>query len=187
MGANTKANQLQSSDYAERLDAKTIRIERLMPASVETVWSYIAESEKRGLWLSSGEMPQEAEREFTMSFNTNELTPDSEPPPEGFEDHCKHDSSHKMLEYNPPRLLRYQWFMGEIVTEVRIELSAEGEKTRLLLTHTALGSSDDALLVSAGWHAHLEVLLSKLKGEVPRPFWPHFAELKQEYENRTGE
>jgi hypothetical protein len=40
------------------------------------------------------------------------------------------------------------------------------------------------LNVSAGWHAHLDVLAARLDGEEPAPFWDHWAGLKADYEKR---
>jgi hypothetical protein len=40
------------------------------------------------------------------------------------------------------------------------------------------------LNVSAGWHAHLDVLAARLTGEEPEPFWDHWADLRADYERR---
>ena len=34
------------------------------------------------------------------------------------------------------------------------------------------------LNVSAGWHAHLDVLAARLAGEEPEPFWDHWSYLR---------
>ena len=38
--------------------------------------------------------------------------------------------------------------------------------------------------VASGWHAHVGVLLDRLHGRDPQPFWPTFARLEAAYENR---
>jgi hypothetical protein len=40
------------------------------------------------------------------------------------------------------------------------------------------------LLVSGGWHAHLEILGEHLRGREPPPFWSTFAALEQAYDAR---
>ena len=38
--------------------------------------------------------------------------------------------------------------------------------------------------VSAGWHAHLDVLAARLTGAEPEPFWDRLNGLRAEYEKR---
>ena len=42
--------------YPEVISPTEIRFERLLPGPIETVWSYLTESGKRGEWLASGPM-----------------------------------------------------------------------------------------------------------------------------------
>jgi hypothetical protein len=48
---------------------------------------------------------------------------------------------------------------------------------RLLDRHTMVG-------VSAGWHAHLAILIDHLNGSEPAAFWTTFEALGREYESR---
>ena len=41
--------------YGTIVSPETVRIERLLPGPVERLWSWLTESEKRRLWLASGE------------------------------------------------------------------------------------------------------------------------------------
>jgi hypothetical protein len=39
-------------------------------------------------------------------------------------------------------------------------------------------------MVASGWHAHLGILVDRLHGREPRPFWSTHGRLEEEYENR---
>ena len=41
--------------------------------------------------------------------------------------------------------------------------------------------------VSAGWHAHLDILAARISGAVPPPFWDGWLRLKKEYGQRIPE
>lgn len=54
----------------------------------------------------------------------------------------------------------------------------------LTLTHSRIADRSTRLNVSAGWHAHLDVLSARLAGAEPEPFWDEWLQLKAEYEKR---
>lgn len=56
----------------------------------------------------------------------------------------------------------------------------------MLLTqvHRRLPDRATLLSVSAGWHAHLDVLAARTRDEAPEPFWDAWSALKGEYEQR---
>ena len=54
----------------------------------------------------------------------------------------------------------------------------------LTVTHRRLPNRSAMLLVSGGWHAHLEILGEHLRGREPPPFWSTFAALEQAYDAR---
>ena len=54
----------------------------------------------------------------------------------------------------------------------------------LTLVHRRLPSRSMMLGVSTGWHAHLDVLVARARGEDPPPFWDGFARLRKEYDRR---
>ncbi len=54
----------------------------------------------------------------------------------------------------------------------------------LTVIHRRLPDRGMTLGVSAGWHAHLNVLAARLSGEEPEPFWDGWSRLKAEYERR---
>lgn len=44
------------NDYGVVLDPTTLRFTRRLPASVQEVWAWLTDSDKRGRWLASGDM-----------------------------------------------------------------------------------------------------------------------------------
>jgi hypothetical protein len=63
-------------------------------------------------------------------------------------------------------------------------LSEAAGGVRLVITHQRLPGRDDVLSVSAGWHAHLALLVAQLEGrETPR-YWQLHTRLEAEYAAR---
>ena len=40
------------------------------------------------------------------------------------------------------------------------------------------------LMVSAGWHAHLDILVTRVEGGSPARFWDTWVSLKEDYDRR---
>ena len=70
------------SDYGVVLDPTSIRFIRILPASVEEVWAFLTESEKRGRWLASGDMELREGGGVTLRFVHADLSSVAEPVPE---------------------------------------------------------------------------------------------------------
>ncbi|WP_309086352.1 SRPBCC family protein [Chelativorans sp.] len=158
----------------------TVRIERRLPGPAERLWEYLTQSEKRRLWLASGDMEVFAGGKVELLFRHGELS--SEPTPERF----KHfETSPPMFgevtECDPPRLLTYSWPGDNGASEVSFELFPEGKNVRLVLTHRRLESTEAMKMVAGGWEAHLGILEDRLSGLPPRGFWSAFAQLEEQY------
>ena len=54
----------------------------------------------------------------------------------------------------------------------------------LTVIHRRLPDRGMQLGVSAGWHAHLDMLVARLTGEEPEPFWDSWSRLRKEYDQR---
>jgi hypothetical protein len=80
----------------------------------------------------------------------------------------------------PLRRLGFTWDESEVI----IELEPEGDRVRLTLTHRRLADREEMIDVSGGWHSHLDLLDERLRGQVPRPFWPRIEPLEREYRAR---
>jgi uncharacterized protein YndB with AHSA1/START domain len=68
------------TDYGVVIDTATVRMERTLSASVDQVWEYLTDPDKRSTWLASGPMELRIGGKVTLEFNfkrlTKELTPE---------------------------------------------------------------------------------------------------------------
>ena len=174
------------TDYGVVTEPGTLRIERTLPGPIDRVWRYLTDSEKRGMWLASGEMELRVGGRVELIFRNSSLTENDDPPPAKYanlEDEARTDG--RITAYDPPRLLAYTWgeSSGED-SEVTFELSPQGKDVLLVLTHRRLLTRDDMISVAGGWHTHLGILADRLSGRTPAGFWATHTRLEAEYEER---
>jgi uncharacterized protein YndB with AHSA1/START domain len=157
-----------------------IRFERSLNGSLEKVWSYVTESDKRGKWLATGEMELFEGGQVNLHFLHKELSPISGPPPEKYKAlECGQHVKGKVLKINPPYLLSFTWD-GD--SEVTIELVEAENKVLLTLTHRKLPDSKEVLIsVAGGWHTHLDILADCLQGKSSPNFWVTHTKLEELY------
>jgi uncharacterized protein YndB with AHSA1/START domain len=157
----------------------TLTLERLLPGSIDRVWAYLTESDLRKQWLAAGTMEMRLGAPVELVWRNNEL---SDPPghkPEGFGD--EHRLESEITELDPPFRLGISWGSTGGVT---FQLEPVGDMVRFTVTHRRIPDRSTMLNVSAGWHAHVDVLAARLAGEEPGPFWDHWSGLKAEYAQR---
>lgn len=169
------------SAYGELIEPLTLKIQRLLPGPVDRVWAYLTESELRRQWLAAGQMEMKSGAPFELVWRNDEL---SDPPgarPDGFG--AEHRLESRILALEPNRKLSIAWNQGE----VSFELEPAGDKVLLTVTHRRLPDRAQLLNVSAGWHAHLDVLATRIAGKPQTAsFWDSWSRLKAEYEKRLG-
>jgi len=176
------AENLHQQPTRQLVAPDTLRFERLLPGPIERVWAYLTESEKRGQWLSSGAMGLSVGSRFELHFHHVELSRTPVPAPQRFKDHADGvTSQHQITACDPPRLLGFTWGNPAQPSEVRFELTPQGDEVRLVVTHSRLQPGDMAT-TSGGWHTHLDVLADRLAGRQPQPFWPIFSRHLAHYE-----
>ncbi len=146
------------------LDNSTVRFERLLPGPIERVWDYLTKSEYLETWLAGVEGDWRPGGEIMLSFTFSA------------HDDCGDSSAAGVVQdYDPPRLLSYTW--REVDSQgqekpasiVRFELTPEGDKVRLILTHRKLSTAEMPGF-GAGWDSHLHYLAARLGGKPVRPF-----------------
>lgn len=174
--------------YGERIDASTVRFERLLPGPIERVWTFLTDGDRRAEWLCAGRYDLEAGGDVEMIFDNSTLSVEGDAaPPEKYRDVSGEvRMSGTVLRCDAPRLLEHTWVFGEEDSIVRYELEPAGDRVRLVLTHTRLATDEMVLDVSGGWHTHLDLLESLLEAAPPPRFWASITRLENEYANRYG-
>ena len=160
---------IQISAPITKIAPDTIRLERVLDAPVETVWRYLTEAELRQTWFMGG-TDATGVGEFELVVDHDKLSTDAVPYPK--ENECYKGSvwHEKVLRFDPPRLLETT-FQGGKNGIVTYELKPEGEKTRLILTHSGITSDTGFQGFGGGWNSHMTVLQEKLARRSIRNFW----------------
>ena len=168
------------NDYGVLGAEGTLTVKRLLPGPIDRVWAYLTESDLRRQWLAAGAMEMKQGSRFEMVWRNDELTDPPGNKPDGFDN--EHRMEGEITELDPPRKLSISW---GTTGGVSFELDPAGDQVLLTLTHGRIPERSTQLNISAGWHAHLDVLAARLAGqEHPAPFWDHWSGLKAEYEQR---
>ncbi|WP_252914098.1 SRPBCC domain-containing protein [Aliihoeflea aestuarii] len=166
----------------------TVRIERVLPGTVDRVWSYLIDSDKRRKWLAEGIMEPRKGGRVEHIFRNGELS--HEGTPERFR-YTVGPAVRvgEVVEFKPPQRLTYVWPGDESEaerSEVTFELFAQGDRTRLVLTHRKLPDGRTMVSVASGWDSHLGVLIDILTNETPRGFWSTIGALETVYRQKFG-
>ncbi len=181
--------KINNHDHGKFTAPGEIRFQRMLPGPIERVWAYLTDPEKRGCWLASGILEQKPGGKVQFNFRHSEITPHVEEIPDKYKELCAEGSdacnfTGLVLRCDPPHQLSYTWPESDgRESEVTFELTPQGERVLLVLTHRKLGDNRHQLLsVSAGWHAHVDILIAKLDGAPVPPFWSAHTRLEAEYE-----
>ncbi|EGF89436.1 activator of Hsp90 ATPase 1-like family protein [Asticcacaulis biprosthecium C19] len=170
-------------DYARSINADTIRLERLLPGPRERLWRYLTEPDLRRRWLGAGEFSLSNGGDIELIFNNNGLTPGDAPPPAAFEAFGEEQRLQgHILDCEPTSLLAFTWGTSPEAAHVRFDLADAGDKVRLTITHSRAPERTERVMVSAGWHSHLDVLAAELEGKSPEGFWRSFGNLFPHYD-----
>jgi uncharacterized protein YndB with AHSA1/START domain len=182
------ASMTNAGAYAQPLSADTVRIERTLPGPIERVWAYLVDPELRALWLATGDIEPRVGGVVEHVWHNNALTQGDDPAPQKYA-HIADEArmQGRVTAFDPPNTLGYTW--GEdpsTSSEVRYELTPQGDDVRLVLTHRRLATREGMLSVAAGWHTHLDILLARLEGTQPEGFWRQHTRLEREYAQRLS-
>ena len=160
---------MKNDAVIQRVGPDAIRLERLLDASADTVWNYLTKAELREQWFMGG-TDATANGDFELLVDHDKLSSDAVSYPDSYECFKGRIFNERVLRFDPPRLLETSFQGGEngIVT---YELVPEGEKTRLILTHSKIVSPSGFQDFGGGWNSHLAVLQEKLAGRSIPDFW----------------
>ncbi len=165
--------------YGVLTEPATLKIQRLLPGPIERIWAYLTESDLRRLWLAAGQMEMKVGAPFELVWRNDELTNPPGRRPAGFSEESRMQG--RITELDPPRKIAFIW---EGNGEVSFELESKGEEVLLTVIHSRLPDRKSLLGVGAGWHMHLDVLVARLTGKEPAPFWDGWSRLREEYDRR---
>jgi uncharacterized protein YndB with AHSA1/START domain len=169
----------------ERIADDTIRFERMLDAPADKVWRYLTEAELRREWFMGG-TDARANSEFELLNDHDNLSEDDVPYPTDYAPYKGRTWSEKVIRFEPPKLLATTFQAGKNGT-VTYELFPEGERTRLVLTHSGIQSSTGAQDFGSGWNSHLTVLQEKLAGRSVKDFWALHARSREAVTEALGQ
>jgi len=154
----------------EKIAPDTIRLERTLDAPVEKVWRYLTEADLRRSWFMGG-TDAGANGEFEVLVDHDNLSEDDDVAyPESYAEFKGAVWTEKVLRFEPSKLLQTTFQGGKNGT-VTYELSPDGDRTRLVLTHSGIANPVGAQDFGSGWNSHLTVLEERLAGRGVKDFW----------------
>lgn len=165
--------------YGTLIEPATLKIQRLLPGPIERVWAYLTDSDLRSQWLAAGEMDMKVGSTFEFVWHNDELTDPPGKRPAGLSEENRLQS--QITELEPPHKLAITW--GS-TGGVSFELEPQSDNVLLTVTHHRATDRSTLLGVSAGWHAHLDVLAARITDVKPKAFWDEWSRLREEYERR---
>ena len=168
---------IQISAPIERIGPDAIRLERVLDAPPETVWRYLTEADLRQQWFMGGS-DATGVGEFDLVVDHDKLSTDEVPYPGSYAAFKGAVWAEKVLRFDPPRLLETT-FQGGKNGVVTYELVPEGDRTRLVLTHSGITSGTGAQDFGTGWNSHMTVLQERLAGRGVRNFWELHAQSRE--------
>src|SRR6476469_8233732 len=168
----------------EKIAPDAIRLERLLDAPAETVWRYLTEAELRQHWFMGGSDATPG-GEFELLNDHDNPSDDEVPYPESYAPYKGKTWNERVLRFDPPHLLETT-FQGGKNGVVRFELKPEGERTRLVLTHSGIESGTGAPDFGSGWNSHMTVLQERLAGRGVRDFWALHAQSREAVARALG-
>jgi uncharacterized protein YndB with AHSA1/START domain len=165
--------------YGVLTEPATLKIQRLLPGPIERIWAYLTESELRRQWLAAGKMEMQVGAPVELVWRNDELTDPPGQRPPGFSD--EHRMQCRITELDPPHKLAITW--GS-TGGVAFELEPKGNEVMLTVIHRRLPDRATMLMVGAGWHMHLDILVARATAKEPESFWDGWSRLRKDYDRR---
>ena len=129
--------------YGELIAPDTVRFVRLLPGTLDTVWAFLVDGEKRAKWLAGGNTEERVGGRVDLHFHNASLsTRPDDPPPEKYRDLPEKVSYQgEVTACEPKTLLSHTWVGdGEGTSEVTYELEAREDGGALLARGGAYAS-----------------------------------------------
>lgn len=178
------AEAMAAAAPVTRIAPDAIRLERVLDASIETVWRYLTEAELRSKWFMGG-TDAGPDGTFDLLVDHDKLSDEVVPYPESYAAFKGAVWTENVIRFEPPRLLETTFQGGKNGT-VTYELSQLGDRTRLVLTHSGITSGTGAQDFGSGWNSHLTVLEKRLAGHTIKNFWELHARSREAVASALG-
>ncbi len=123
--------------------------------------------------------------EFELIVDHDKLSDDVVPYPENYAAFKGAVWTEKVIRFEPPHLLETSFQGGKNGT-VTYELSAHGNRTRLVLTHSGFESLTGSQDFGSGWNSHLSVLEARLARRSVKNFWELHARSREAVASALG-
>ncbi|MGR4892911.1 SRPBCC family protein [Sphingopyxis sp. LARHCG72] len=170
---------LDQDRYGLLTEPATLTIARLLPGPVDRIWAYLTDSDLRRQWLAAGAMEASVGAPVELVWRNDELTDPPGTRPDGFGE--EHRMMCEVVAIDAPHMLSISWGSTGGVT---FTLEEKGDEVLLTIVHKRIEDPEVRLNVSAGWHAHLDVLEARTRGSEAAPHWDHWTRLRTEYAER---
>lgn len=170
---------LADDSFGLLTEPATLTIERLLPGPIDRIWPYLTDSDLRRRWLAAGAMEGKVGAPVELVWRNDELTDPPGTRPEGFGE--EHRMACEVIEIDAPHRLAISWGSTGGVT---FTLQEQGDAVLLTIVHRRVEDPNVLLNVSAGWHAHVDVLEARLRGREPAPHWDNWTRLRDIYAER---
>ncbi|QFT77710.1 SRPBCC family protein [Erythrobacter sp. THAF29] len=170
------------SDYGRQTGPQELEFNRRFEASIEKVWEFLVDPEKRKMWFCGGSTEDHVGGAIVFEFDHRRLSDSAPPEKYANEEVATHHG--EILEYDPPKRLAFTWFesAGAQASTVEITLVPDGsDATELRLVHKGVTGRDMLIGVLAGWHGHFDLLAEVLAGDRTTDFWVRDQRLESEY------
>jgi uncharacterized protein YndB with AHSA1/START domain len=164
--------------YGTLSEGSVLTIQRWLPGPVERIWTYLTDNDHRRKWLAAGAMELQPGAALELVWRNDDLSDRADVRPAGFP--AEQRMASRVIEVDPMRMLRITWGTGDVT----FELTPKGEKVLLTLTHRGLDDRNLLTSIAAGWHMHLDILLSEASGTERASFWPGWERLRAHYDDR---
>ena len=169
--------------YGVLIEPATLKIQRLLPGPIERVWAYLTESELRRQWLAAGEMEMKVGAPFELVWRNDELTDPPGERPAGFARGAP-DAEPDHRARSAPQARHH---LGQAAATSPSSWSRGATRCCSPLIHRRLPDRATLLKVGPGWHMHLDILVARVTGKEPEPFWDGWSRLQKDYEQRWPE
>lgn len=170
---------LSDADYGVLTEPATLTLTRLLPGPIERIWSYLTDGDLRRQWLAAGTMEPLVGAPVELVWHNDDLTDPPGQRPEGAPAEIR--MACEVLAIDAPRMLAISWGSTGGVT---FTLAEQGQDVLLTLVHRRIEDPVSRLNISAGWHAHFDVLEARLRGTTAKPHWDNWAQLRADYTKR---